>query len=577
MSVDHTTPAREAAAKAFERIRLAVDSRQSFLVEAGAGAGKTSSLVDTLSYLIAQSAGERWAGHRQVACITYTNVAVDEILRRIDGDPRVRCSTIHGFCWEAIKRFQPALRDALPSVGSWERRCERDGMVIADQPVRYTLGLPKITEDQILLGHTDVLKLMAALMERQRFRGLLADRFPYILVDEYQDTDKSLMQSLVRHFVDAQPPSRPVLGLYGDHWQQIYPGACGRITSQGLVQIDKGANFRSSRAIIAVLNKMRPELPQEPDREDSTAPPLVFHTNDWPVVRQAGGQFDGDLSPKDGRRALRAVQEFDDMPAPDEVKVLMLTHRVLGDQQGYTHLVNAFGSLEGLTTLDDPHLKFFVEVLEPLCKAFNNRRYAEMFRVLDARVPQINGSTDKANWNSAMREIVAARAGTVKDVLEVVRKHGLPPLPERLLNREEGGDVVDPKESASRLFSHLDQLMSVPYEEVKLFAMFLAKDAPFATKHGVKGAEFENVIVVASRGWTQYDFNGMLELRAAKAELSQDEKQRLQRNLNLFYVACSRAKDRLVVLFTQRLSETALCTLVDWFGAENVRSLPSPS
>jgi DNA helicase-2/ATP-dependent DNA helicase PcrA len=397
---------------------------------------RTASLVETLNHLIEQSTTQRWASHRQIACITYTNVAVNEIVSRIDDDPRVRCSTIHGFCWEAIKRFQPALREALPAVGTWEKRCKRDGVEIVDQPIHYALGLPKITEEQILLGHADVLKLMAELLGRPRFRDLLADRFPFILIDEYQDSDKALMQSLVRHFVDAQPVARPVLGFYGDHWQQIYLTGCGRITSPALVQIDKGANFRSSPAIVAVLNEMRPELPQEPDREDSISFPSVFHTNNWPVVRQTGGQFDGDLSPADSRAALKQLRERADIP--DQVKVLMLTHRVLGDSQGYTHLVDAFGSLEGLTTLDDPHLRFFVETLEPLCEAFQARRYAELFRILDARRPQINGSGDKAKWNAAMCDVVGARAGTVRDVLRVVRGHGLPPLPERLLTGRRG-------------------------------------------------------------------------------------------------------------------------------------------
>jgi DNA helicase-2/ATP-dependent DNA helicase PcrA len=81
---------------------------------------------------------------------------------------------------------------------------------------------------------------------------------------------------------------------------------------------------------------------------------------------------------------------------------------------------------------------------------------------------------------------------------------------------------------------------------------------------------------VASRGWNQYDFNAMLELRAPSALLSEGDERRLQRNLNLFYVACSRAKEQLVVLFTQRLSETALHTLGEWFGVERVHALPSP-
>ena len=135
---------------------------------------------------------------------------------------------------------------------------------------------------------------------------------------------------------------------------------------------------------------------------------------------------------------------------------------------------------------------------------------------------------------------------------------------------------MNPAESASRLFSNLEALMEVPYDEVARFASFLAKDAPFATKHGVKGAEFDNVIVVASRGWSQYDFNLMLELRAPSARPSTEDRARLQRNLNLFYVSCSRAKDDLVLLFTQRLSDTALQTLDEWFGAEHVHALPSP-
>jgi DNA helicase-2/ATP-dependent DNA helicase PcrA len=570
VSDEHSTPAREAAAHAFERIRAAADNRQSFLVEAGAGAGKTTSLVETLNHLIARSTEQQWARHRQIACITYTNVAVNEIVARVDDHPRVRCSTIHGFCWAAISRFQPAIRQLLPEVGTWKARCERVGVSIGDQDVQYSLGLPQITESRIALGHADVPKLMTKLLERPRFRSLLADRFPYILVDEYQDSDKSLVGAFVEHFVDAEPEARPVLGFYGDHWQQIYPGACGRITSANLVEIPKGANFRSTPAIVRVLNKMRPELPQEPDRAETEDRPLVLHTSRWRVDRQVGGQFDGDLQPEDGRRALGLAR--DRFERPDDAKALMLTHRVLGDSQGYAHLVAAFGNLEGLTTLDDPHLRFCIDKIEPLAAAYVSERYAELFGVLDARIPQINGAGDKARWNAVMRDIVDARRGTVGDVMEVVRRHEIPPLPERLVAREEG-TLIDPKESAARLFSNVDDLMNVPYEEIERFATFLAKNAPFATKHGVKGAEFDDVIVVASRGWTQYDFNRMLELRAEEGELAQEERARLQRNLNLFYVACSRARNRLVVLFTQHLSETAITTLGDWFGEEQVCAL----
>jgi superfamily I DNA/RNA helicase len=43
-----------------------------------------------------------------------------------------------------------------------------------------------------------------------------------------------------------------------------------------------------------------------------------------------------------------------------------------------------------------------------------------------------------------------------------------------------------------------------------------------------------------------------------------------ERNRNLFYVACSRPKKNLTLLFTQELSGYALATLEGWFGDEHV-------
>ena len=47
-----------------------------------------------------------------------------------------------------------------------------------------------------------------------------------------------------------------------------------------------------------------------------------------------------------------------------------------------------------------------------------------------------------------------------------------------------------------------------------------------------------------------------------------------ERNRNLFYVAYSRPKRRLALLFTQKLSPMARGTLGQWFGADVIESLP---
>ena len=96
---------------------------------------------------------------------------------------------------------------------------------------------------------------------------------------------------------------------------------------------------------------------------------------------------------------------------------------------------------------------------------------------------------------------------------------------------------------------------------------------PFATKHGVKGAEFENVLVIVGRGWNKYNFGQMLEWiepgpPAEKIDF-------FENNRNLFYVACSWPKVRLAILFTQVLSANALGRLTAWFGANNIVALPA--
>ena len=44
-----------------------------------------------------------------------------------------------------------------------------------------------------------------------------------------------------------------------------------------------------------------------------------------------------------------------------------------------------------------------------------------------------------------------------------------------------------------------------------------------------------------------------------------------ERNRNLFYVACSRPKTRLALLFTQEISREAFQTIEKWFGSCNIR------
>ena len=106
---DQANPAKQAAQKALNSVYEYLDAGNSFRFEAGAGSGKTHALIKALEYLIEQRSTTLLRQNQQIACITYTNVACDEIKERIDSHPAVYVSTIHAFCWSMIKDFQSYL------------------------------------------------------------------------------------------------------------------------------------------------------------------------------------------------------------------------------------------------------------------------------------------------------------------------------------------------------------------------------------------------------------------------------------------------------------------------------------
>ena len=111
----------------------------------------------------------------------------------------------------------------------------------------------------------------------------------------------------------------------------------------------------------------------------------------------------------------------------------------------------------------------------------------------------------------------------------------------------------------------------MPFKELIAFEKYIKNHTPFSTKHGVKGAEFDNVLVVLGRGWNLYNWDQLfMWLHTTCPENKRDA---LERNRNLFYVACSRPKHHLAVLITQHLSDESLALLNQWFGHETVRSL----
>ncbi|BAQ09538.1 DNA and RNA helicases [Bacillus sp. OxB-1] len=569
-------PAEEAAEKAMKEIFKCLSQSESFLLEAGAGAGKTYSLIQALKYLVKERGESLISKGQKIACITYTNVACDEIKNRVDGHPAVLASTIHAFCWSIIKDFQSQLWEELLHIERWAE-------MIAESNIRnkikieYDLGYRSVDSEKISLGHDDVVSLTAKFMNYDKFIKILSSRYPVLFIDEYQDSDKDFIDSILTHIIDKK--EQTLVGFFGDGWQKIYGNGSGSIENSNITYIDKHANFRSENAIVEALNKIRPDLKQAIKDPHSTGSVNVYHTNGWKGERQKGSHWKGDLPTEVAQRALEKVrlhlkEEWDFKPK--KTKILMLTNNVLAREQGYSGIANVFRRSEDYLKKGNPYIDFFVSTLEPLSIAFENSRYGDMFKVLDRRSAIIQSTNDKTEWYEAMSSLIQLRAtGTIGEVvshLKDTRRPRLSAIMEKMEKKLEQYNPTCEEEKVSSM-ERIKQLKKVPYQEVVELARYIEEKTPFSTKHGVKGAEFENVLVVFGRGWNHYDFNRFLEYSVDIEKISIDQKDFYERNRNLFYVAVSRPMRRLTLLFTQELSNDSLSKLSEWFGDDNIYSM----
>ncbi|MDY0931120.1 UvrD-helicase domain-containing protein [Chryseobacterium sp. CFBP8996] len=574
-SENEISPAEKASQECLELVYKAIDDNENFLVEAGAGAGKTYTLIKALKYLIKKYEVDYEKSHKRIACITFTNVAKDEIQSRTDNHPIIIADTIHAFAWDCIKGFQKELRNRIGGLSDkWQIRVDETGL--KSQEVIYNLGYPKMTDKEIYLHHNDVIKLFIFLLNEKKFRKLFSSNYPIILIDEYQDTNKDLANAIVDKFILTREGSK--IGFFGDHWRKIYGSeSCGLIEADEdkLRIIGKKANFRSDKNIVEMLNRLRPELQQHEYDSSSEGELLVLQTNNWEGERRQESHWKDDLPEETAHKYLESVKEKLTNNGWDlsstKTKILMLTNNVLAAEQGYQNVANVFDTEDYLKKNDD-YIAFLTDVVEVGWEAFNKKKYGEMLKVLGLKQIGIKKHHDKEVWHDAMVRLSDLRqTGTVGQVIELLKSTSKPQLSRKIEEKEFRYSTVSKLREEDRsdedkvFFDKITRMRAIAFTEITNVSKYIDDQTLYSTKHGVKSAEFENVIVVFGRGWNLYNWNQFLEWYNS-GNIPAAKKDAYERNRNLFYVACSRPKKRLCLLFTQELSEGALQGLNKLFG-----------
>jgi len=264
------------------RARLSEEGTRHFIMIAGAGSGKTTSLIKALNYLKQSRGHQIQRQAQQIACVTYTDVAVEEILGDVGHDPLFHVSTIHSFLWSVIKPFQidlhawvrqrlaekigeaqikidkPRTREATrekerAKIERYQHQLEQVSIV-----KQFTYGTGSNYVNGVL-GHSDILKLGPSLItEHELMRTVVAQRFPVIFVDESQDTAPDFVSALKA--LAGSASQEFCLGFFGYPVQKIYMTGVGDIRlEENWRIIKKPENFRCPISVLKVINRIRAE------------------------------------------------------------------------------------------------------------------------------------------------------------------------------------------------------------------------------------------------------------------------------------------------------------------------------
>ena len=203
-----------------------IEKKQNFLLSGGAGSGKTYSLVSLL-----KKVSEKYPKVR-IACITYTNAAALEIRDRCHiGNLYV--STIHDFLWDNIRQFQVELRKILCEIvndpnGKIQNPLsddEEEFQLLDDIQITYK-EYTRILKGEI--SHDEVLIIAKKMFETYpKLCKIVCSKYPFIFVDEYQDTSPLVIEILLESLQKVVEPS--IVGFFGDSMQSIYDEGIGDI------------------------------------------------------------------------------------------------------------------------------------------------------------------------------------------------------------------------------------------------------------------------------------------------------------------------------------------------------------
>ena len=585
---------------------FSASSPNNFFVFAGAGSGKTRSLINTLNFLDKEQGEKLLMKGKQIAVITYTNAACDEISRRLQYKSIFSVSTIHSFLWELIKNYQVDIKTWIMESVQKEieelkqkqtktsrgkagekraetikKKTERLAKIKSIQKFSYNPNGDNVGYDS--LSHSEVIKMSTEFIATEpTMQDILTSKYPILLIDESQDTKKELIDALL--IVCEKYGEKFIVGMFGDTMQKIYNDGKDNLAKcipDNWVKPVKIMNHRSAKRIVTLANSIRSSVDDQKQQARSDA--------EERTVRLFITSKSNNKEYVEKRVAEMMVQDTGDIGWNDEedYKSLILEHHMAASRFGFSELYMPLSNSKKFdTSLREgsiPELSILSKLVFPLLVAYQSGNDFEVAKIIRKNSPLLNKEVFITGLNNQVELLRKAeeavellmklwndgKVPTCLEVLKSIRDTGLFKVGNRV-----DEVLADYSQDENEKITALRTALSAPFYELERYALYVSDNTRFATHQGVKGLEFPRVMVILDDAQARGFLFSYEKLFGVKAQSDTDEKNAhdgkdtsITRTARLFYVACTRAKKSLaIVAYTENeemVRDTALAN--GWF------------
>lgn len=612
---------------------LNLDAPKSFFLFAGAGSGKTKSVEKALRTLRNKSGSRMRLRGQQVAVITYTNAACDELIRRVEFDSLFSISTIHSFIWNLIQGFNHDIRAWLKGNLAAEKNelelaqakgkkssqaaIDRAEKILAvqnrfeklDNIAKFTYSPSGENRTRDSLSHAEVIKLGAFfLTAKPLMQRLLTSKFPILLIDESQDTNRLLMDAFFA--VQSANSQSFCLGLIGDTMQRIYSDGAADLGAN--LPPDWGTpskilNHRCPHRIVRLINKIRSEVDTQQQRGRSDA--IEGHVHVFIASNNVGSKS---VFEQTVRERMAMISGDNDWNLADNVKTLILEHHMAAQRMGFLDMFKPLDRERNYkTALRDgslPFLGFFSKLILPLVIAKRTGNEFAVAALVREESPLLSKQSLSAPNADQAAQIAAAKAGvdalialfgensqpTFLQVLKSIAHSKLFAIPEALVPFISDNILLDPspvdpneppeEEQESKSLAAVRSFLDTAFAQIEHYDRYIRDNSRFATHQGVKGLEFPRVEVIlddSSAGGFLFNFDKLFGATEKTTTDLKNEQEGMEtgidRTRRLLYVTCSRSQRSLALIAYSSDPEKVRATLLNqgWFEDGEIELLKS--